>query len=101
LIGNIGGYVGLLLGVSILQVLALMVQMFGNLMKFCIKKSRQSVIPFPDIAATENGESRSESRLFLRTYESTSKISNERKVSALKNENDVAIFLSEIVDNQI
>ena len=101
MIGNIGGYVGLLLGVSILQVLTLMVQLFGNLMKFYMKKSRQSVTPFPDIAATENGESRSESRLSLRTYETTSKFFNERKVSTLKNENDVVTFLNDIVDSQI
>ena len=101
LIGNIGGYVGLLLGVSILQAPTLMVQLFGNLMKFCMKKSTHSATHVPGITLMENGESQSKYRLSLRTYKTTSKITNERTVPALTYENDAANFLNDIVNKQI
>jgi hypothetical protein len=99
LIGNIGGYVGLLLGVSILQVPNLLLQLFGNVMKFCKNETRQSVTTFPDSASAENGERRSKSMLSLRACDTTSGIINERRVP--RNKNDVPIYLNDIIDNQI
>jgi hypothetical protein len=93
LIGSIGGHVGLLLGVSILQGLTLMVQFFGNLMRFYMKKRSPSVIPLLDIEVTEDGESLSESRLSIRPGETTSKITNEGKVTAFQNENEATVTL--------
>ena len=99
MIGNIGGYVGLLLGVSILQLPNLLLQLLGNVMKFNRNETRQSVLPFPDNASAENGERRSKSTFSLRTCDTTSGIINERRVP--RNENDVPNFLKDIIDNQI
>jgi hypothetical protein len=101
LIGNIGGYVGLLLGVSILQVPNLLLQLLGNVVNFYIKKRGQSVITSPDNVAAENGEIRSQSMLFRRTCQTNSEIISETRLQKLKNENDVAESLNDIRDNQI
>ena len=57
LIGNIGGYVGLLMGMSILQVPSLLGQFFGNLIKVYINKSRPSVTFGAYNTAPRNDES--------------------------------------------
>ena len=44
------------------------------------ERTRHSITPFSGIAATEKDESRSESRLSLRTYKISTKITNEGKV---------------------
>ena len=56
LIGNIGGYVGLLLGMSILQIPTLLGQLFRNLMKVYMNKTRPSVTSFPYNTAAGNDE---------------------------------------------
>ena len=97
LVSHIRGYVGLPLGVLILQVPPLTVQLYGNVMKLRMIKTRHSITPFSDIKATKNGKSRFESRLFLRTYETSTKTTIKGKVPTLKNENDAADILHNIV----
>ena len=68
-------------------------------MKLYMNEKRQSVTTFPDNASAENGVRRSKSTLSLRTCDTTSEVINERIVPGY--ENHVAIFISDIVDNQI
>ena len=101
LIGNIGGYVGLLLGVSILQVPNLLSQVFANIMKFYRGKIEQSVTRFSENEEDENSENRSRSALFLVTCKPTLNIVDERRSTSIGNENQVKNFLNNIVDNEI
>ena len=78
LVGNIGGYVGLLLGVSILQVLNTMVRLYGNIMKSYMNKARPSATTTFNNAAAENGETHFKSKLSLRSCEDTWEIVQQK-----------------------
>ena len=100
MIGNIGGYVGLLLGASVLQVPHLLIQLSDYLMKFYMRKTGQPATIFNENVDLENSKSPSGSMLSLRTCASISEIVKERRVKHSK-QNDLTNFLNDIMDNQI
>ena len=89
---------GLLLGVSILQVPNLLLQFFRNLKEFYLKRLGLPLNNSPNSMNTETDNDRPKSILSLGQSNTTFKMINEQQVPIFRIENDVTKFVDDILD---